>query len=121
MLETIVLETIVLETIVAQSIQQPDGWLASLFGVGVAGVWLPGSLFFGTFITEDLSCVAAGIFAADGHIDFVTATIACTLGIWLGDIGLYLIGWLTTRGLLRWSWAQRRMAGRAKSSWRRAF
>ena len=92
-----------------------------MFGVGVAGVWLPGSLFFGTFITEDLSCVAAGIFAADGHIDFVTATIACTLGIWLGDIGLYLIGWLTTRGLLRWSWAQRRMAGRAKSSWRRAF
>lgn len=92
-----------------------------MFGAGVAGVWLPGSLFFGTFITEDLSCVAAGIFTADGHIDYVTATIACTLGIWLGDIGLYLIGWLTTRGLLRWGWARRRMQGMSKSSWRRAF
>ena len=101
----------VFRSFVAQSAQQPEGWLAALFGVGVVGVWLPGSLFFGTFLTEDLSCVAAGIFTADGHIDYVTATIACTLGIWLGDIGLYLIGWLTTRGLLRWGWARRRMQG----------
>jgi len=108
-------------SIVAQASQHPDGWLAALFGVGVAGVWLPGSLFVGTFITEDLSCVAAGIFTADGHLDYVTATVACTLGIWLGDIGLYLIGYLTTRGLLRWGWARRRMQGMSKSSWRQAF
>jgi len=95
--------------------------LSAVFGVGVAGVWLPGSLFLGTFILEDPSCVAAGIFAAEGHIHFFTATLACTLGIWIGDIGLYLIGWLTTRGLLRWGWAQRRMKGLSKSSWRRAF
>jgi membrane protein DedA with SNARE-associated domain len=87
----------------------------------VAGVWLPGSIFLGTFITEDLSCVAAGVFAADGHIDYVTAIIACSLGIWLGDIGLYLIGWLTTRGLLRWGWAKRRLQGRDNSAWRQAF
>ena len=111
----------VFRSFVAQSAQQPEGWLAALFGVGVVGVWLPGSLFFGTFLTEDLSCVAAGIFTADGHIDYVTATVACTLGIWLGDIGLYLIGWLTTRGLLRWGWARRRMQGMSQSSWRRAF
>ena len=110
-----------LKSLLALSAQKPDGWLPALFGVGVAGVWLPGSLFFGTFITEDLSCVAAGIFAADGHIDYLTATIACTLGIWLGDIGLYLIGWLMARGLLRWGWAKRKMERMSKSSWRRAF
>lgn len=84
-------------------------------------MWLPGSLFFGTFITEDLSCVAAGIFTADGHIDFVVATVACTVGIWLGDIGLYLIGLLMTRGLLKWGWARRKMERMSQTSWRRSF
>lgn len=98
-----------------------DGWLAALFGVGAAGVWLPGSLFLGTFVTEDLSCVAAGIFSAEGHVDVVTATVACTLGIWLGDLGLYGVGWLTARGLLRWGWARRKMDRLRGSSWRRAF
>jgi membrane protein DedA with SNARE-associated domain len=111
----------VLRTLLARIAPQNDGWLAALFGAGTAGVWLPGSLFVGTFITEDLSCVAAGIFAAEGRIDIVTATIACTLGIWLGDIGLYLIGWLTARGLLRWGWARRKMDRLGNSSWRTAF
>ena len=110
-----------LRTLFSISRQAPEGWLAKLFGAGSAGVWLPGSLFVGTFLTEDLSCVAAGVFTAEGRIDFVTASAACALGIWLGDIGLYLIGWLTTRGLLRWGWARRRMEGLSKGSWRRAF
>lgn len=107
--------------ILARASTHSDGWLAALFGVGAAGVWLPGSLFLGTFVTEDLSCVAAGIFAAEGQIDLLTATVACTLGIWLGDIGLYLIGRLTARGLLRWRWARRRMERLQGSAWRRAF
>lgn len=110
-----------LRTLLARIAPQNDGWLAALFGAGTAGVWLPGSLFVGTFITEDLSCVAAGIFAAEGRIDIVSATIACTLGIWLGDIGLYLIGWLSARGLLRWGWARRKMGRLSNSSWRTAF
>ncbi|MFK7742206.1 MAG: VTT domain-containing protein, partial [Planctomycetota bacterium] len=99
------------------------GWLLKIFaGGGAAGAaWLPGSLFIGTFITEDLSCVAAGIFAAEGRIDFLTATIACTLGIWLGDIGLYLIGLLTAKGLLRWGWAKRKMEGLREGSWGTTF
>lgn len=102
--------------------QQPDDWLLSLFTAGGDGsIWLPGSLFVGTFVTEDLSCVAGGIFAAQGETGFVAAVVACTLGIWLGDIGLYVIGFLTARGLLRWGWAQRRMAGLADSPWRRSF
>ena len=64
--------------ILARASTHSDGWLAALFGVGAAGVWLPGSLFLGTFVTEDLSCVAAGIFAAEGQIDLLTATVACT-------------------------------------------
>ncbi|MCK5944172.1 MAG: VTT domain-containing protein, partial [Planctomycetes bacterium] len=107
--------------LLARVAEQHDGWLAALFGAGTAGVWLPGSLFVGTFVTEDLSCVAAGIFAAEGRIDLVSATVACTLGIWLGDIGLYLIGWLSARGLLRWGWARRKMERLGNGSWRRAF
>ncbi len=52
-------------------------------------------LILGSFISEDLSCIAAGILASQGVIDFWSATIASLLGIFLGDVGLYALGrWL---------------------------
>ncbi|WP_309395969.1 alpha/beta fold hydrolase [Cerasicoccus maritimus] len=52
-------------------------------------------LIIGSFISEDLSCIAAGILASQGVIDFWSATIASLLGIFLGDVGLYALGrWL---------------------------
>lgn len=98
-----------------------DDWLRALF-LGDGDAWLPGSLFCGTFVvTEDLSCVAGGIFAAEGVIALPIAIAACATGIWLGDLCLYLIGWASARGLLRWRWARRRLAGHSGAAWRRAF
>lgn len=59
-------------------------------------------LILGSFVSEDLSCIAAGILASQGVIDFWSATIASLLGIFLGDVGLYALGrWLGHPSLSR--------------------
>ena len=45
-----------------------------------------------TFISEDLTCIGAGLMAAKGTIGFIPAVTASFLGIFLGDILLFLAG-----------------------------
>ncbi|MEM8550224.1 MAG: alpha/beta fold hydrolase, partial [Verrucomicrobiota bacterium] len=46
----------------------------------------------GTQLAEDLTCVAAGLLASRGIIGFWSATAACIVGIFIGDMLLYLAG-----------------------------
>lgn len=71
--------------------------------------WLPGVLFLGTFASEDLTCLTAGALVATAEIGFVPATLACGLGIFVSDVGLWLLGWLLARGALRWPALRRRL------------
>lgn len=45
-----------------------------------------------TFVTEDLTTISVGVMVAQGRIEFLVGTMACFLGIFLGDILLYLAG-----------------------------
>lgn len=45
-----------------------------------------------TYVSEDLTCIAAGLMVARGMLDFVPATIACLVGIYTGDFLLFLAG-----------------------------
>jgi len=59
-----------------------------------------------TFISEDLTCLAAGLLVARGGVDFVPAAVACGAGIFVGDLLVYFMGrlgrpWLE-RAPLRW-------------------
>ncbi len=55
-----------------------------------------------TLITEDLTCITAGVMAAQGRIDFALAAFACFLGIYVGDLLLFLAGrWLGRAALSR--------------------
>ncbi len=47
---------------------------------------------FSTLISEDLTCIGAGLMAARGLIGFWPATLACFIGILFGDMMLYLAG-----------------------------
>lgn len=49
-------------------------------------------LALATFVSEDLTCIGAGVAASQGHISFLTATLACLLGIFVGDLLLFLAG-----------------------------
>src|SRR5207247_452924 len=45
-----------------------------------------------TFVTEDLTCIATGLLVAQGKLDFLPGTLACLLGIYAGDLLLFLGG-----------------------------
>src|SRR5437868_12063632 len=45
-----------------------------------------------TFVSEDLTCIAAGALVGQGRLAFVPAMSACLLGIYAGDLLLFLTG-----------------------------
>ncbi len=49
-------------------------------------------LFFGTFISEDAACLAAGAAVASGATSFQLAVAGCLLGIFAGDMLLFGAG-----------------------------
>ena len=59
-------------------------------------------LALSTLVSEDLTCIGAGMLAARGSIGFFPATVACFIGILLGDIMLYLAGRFIGRPALRY-------------------
>jgi membrane protein DedA with SNARE-associated domain len=69
--------------------------------MGPTALVMFGLLALATLITEDLTCVWAGVLAAEGRIGFGFAAIACLVGIVVGDVLLFLAGRLFGRALLR--------------------
>ncbi|MEM9388281.1 MAG: VTT domain-containing protein [Pseudomonadota bacterium] len=49
-------------------------------------------LMLATYVTEDLTCITAGLLVARGVLGFWPATFACLLGIFTGDLALYFVG-----------------------------
>ena len=64
-------------------------------------------LLFATLGSEDLTCMAGGLLAANGTMPFVVVSFACALGIWLGDMALYGLGILADRSRRNWRWLGR--------------
>jgi membrane protein DedA with SNARE-associated domain len=67
-----------------------------LFGIAV-----------GTLVSEDLSSISAGLLARDGVIGLLPAIAASTAGVYLGDLGLWALGRVAGRRVLRWKWVAR--------------
>ena len=60
------------------------------------------SLVASTFVSEDLTCVLAGLLILEGRLDPLPATAACALGIWVGDLGLWAAGRIGGQRVLAW-------------------
>jgi membrane protein DedA with SNARE-associated domain len=58
-----------------------------------------------TFVSEDLTCIGAGLLVAAGRADWFPAVLACFVGIALGDTGV----WLLARAAVNRSWVRRRL------------
>ncbi len=83
-------------------------------GLGVGEV--VGLLILATFVSEDLTCLTAGLLVPLGRLDLSAALLGCFLGIYLGDLGLWALGRLVGHPLLRWRWLRRRLpAGRLEA------
>jgi membrane protein DedA with SNARE-associated domain len=65
------------------------------------------ALVVGTFVSEDLTAVSAGLLVHQGRLPAVGAILACGLGIYAGDLGLWLVGRILGCQLLRWRRAWR--------------
>ncbi|MBX7258335.1 MAG: VTT domain-containing protein [Candidatus Hydrogenedentes bacterium] len=59
---------------------------------------------FCTFILEDPTTVTCGILVAEGRMAFMTALVGLTVGIALGDLGLYAIGRAVGPNTVAWGW-----------------
>ncbi len=55
------------------------------------------SIFFGTFVLEDVTLALALGLVSKGQVSIVPAFLACFLGISIGDIGLYFLGRFASR------------------------
>jgi len=67
------------------------------------------SLMFGTLVSEDLACVTAGLLIQRSQVEASSAVLACTLGIFAGDVGLWAIGMACGRTILAWPSVARRL------------
>jgi len=57
-------------------------------------------LVLATFVSEDLTCVGAGLLVATGRLGFVPASVACLAGIFIGDVNAFLAGRIFGRAVL---------------------
>ena len=53
-----------------------------------------------TFVSEDLTCIGAGLLVATGRLGFVPVTIACLVGIVVGDLNAFFAGRIFGRAVL---------------------
>ncbi|MCP5537124.1 MAG: VTT domain-containing protein [Akkermansiaceae bacterium] len=67
------------------------------------------ALALATYGSEDLACIAGGLIAASGELSFAAVSAACAVGIWTGDVALYCLGMLFTKGALQWKWLTKKM------------
>ena len=88
--------------------------------MGVAALVMVLLLAAATLISEDLTCISAGVLAAQGRIDLGLAIFACFLGIFVGDILLFLAGRFLGRPAVRRAplkWFVRDEAIERSSAW----
>lgn len=77
------------------------GWIASLLALaGHSPVLQAVSIVLATFVLEDAATVLAAMQAEQGEISVGLALGSLFVGIVLGDLGLYGLGWLSARA--RW-------------------
>ncbi len=86
----------------------------SLAPISGLSLWL--ILFFvviGTLVTEDLTCIAVGALVAQGRLEFLPGTLACFVGIYIGDLMLFVAGRLLGRRALG-HWPLKRFLSEAR-------
>jgi len=72
-------------------------WIASLLAAGHSPLFQAAAIILATFVLEDAATVLAAIQAEQGGISIGLALGSLFVGIVLGDLWLYGMGWLAAR------------------------
>ena len=88
-------------------------------------MWSTLALAFGTLISEDAALAGGALMARAGLVTPVAAVTAVAMGIWIGDLGLFMAGRLASRWppLARWldrRWPRHELQAMASRLERRA-
>ncbi len=79
-------------------------------------------LVFAAYVTEDLTCVTAGLLVAQGRLDFTVAVAACYVGLLSGDVFIAWLARVLGRPALRippFRWWVKEAAVEEASAWLR--
>jgi len=63
-----------------------------------------------TLASEDLTCIGAGLLVRRGDLHWSVAIAGCFVGIYVGDLGLWLAGRMLGERAMRWKWIARRVS-----------
>jgi membrane protein DedA with SNARE-associated domain/pimeloyl-ACP methyl ester carboxylesterase len=69
--------------------------------IGVTAIVIFLLLATATLVSEDLTCIAAGLMAGQGRIGLTLAIVSCLFGIFVGDLMLFLAGRFLGRPAIR--------------------
>ena len=67
---------------------------------GLPWILVLGLVALATFVSEDLTCIGAGLLVATGRLGFVPVTLACLVGIVVGDLNAFFAGRIFGRAVL---------------------
>lgn len=79
------------------------------------------AIILATFVSEDVTCITAGLLVASGQLTLAQGLLGCYLGLVIGDIGLWLLGRGAGLGLARLTWVRRRIPRHRLSDLTSAF
>ncbi len=84
--------------------------LAALSDPQQSATVLLGLIIVGTFVSEDLTCLTVSLLVTKGRIDPFLGVLGCLVGIFIGDIGLYLLGRFLKWRVLDLGWVRARLS-----------
>ena len=64
-------------------------------------------LALGTLVSEDGTSISAGLLAGSDELTLASAVAACAIGVYVGDLALWLAGRILGQRLLSFSWISR--------------
>ncbi|RJP35897.1 MAG: hypothetical protein C4547_08460 [Phycisphaerales bacterium] len=76
---------------------------------GLDAWWQVIAICAATFVSEDATCIATGLLVRADRIHAAVGVGACTAGIFLGDLALWLIGRVFGRRVLPHRWIRKRL------------
>ncbi len=77
------------------------------------GFWYLGGLFLLTFLSEDAAVVGGGIAASEKTESWPPVFLTIFLGVWAGDVGIYLLARFLGRPLVDRFWSSKKKVGQS--------
>jgi membrane protein DedA with SNARE-associated domain len=84
-------------------------------------LWQAAAISASTFVSEDATCIATGLLIRAEQLTWAIGLGACVLGIFVGDMGLWLAGRVFGRRVLTLRWVSARLPASRVEHWGQWF